>query len=133
MIDKNILKTCHGEGFKEDDVFEAYKIFFGTLVSEPRIKIINSLRKKEKNVSELIEELEMDQTAISHNLSRLKKCGFVYGSRDGKFVYYALNEATVRPLMDLIDKHMQKHCIHILKELKEKSEKSKSEIFSHSP
>ena len=44
MLNKNILHHVHKEGFKEEEVYEAYKIFFGTLVSESRLKIIN-LRK----------------------------------------------------------------------------------------
>lgn len=116
MINKNILKTCHSEGFTEDEAYGAYKIFFGTLVSEPRLKIINLLRKGRKNVSEIIEELNGDQTAVSHDLARLKRCGFVVNEREGKFVYYRLNEGTIKPLMDLIDKHMGQFCVHILRE-----------------
>lgn len=118
MITQSILHKCEHEGFKEEEVYEAYKIFFGTLVSEPRLKIINLLRKGKKNVSQIIEELDMDQTAVSHDLSRLKKCGFVEVEEDGKFHYYKLNEKTIKPLMELIDKHMVGNCIHILRALK---------------
>lgn len=118
MINKSILKTCHKEGYSEKEVYEAYKIFFGTLVSESRLKIINILRSGEKNVSELIKEIGTDQTSISHNLSRLKQCGFVKDNVKGKFRYYSLNEKTIKPLMELIDKHMSQNCIHILNEIK---------------
>jgi len=50
MISKSILKQCHEEGFKEDEIYDAYKIFFGTLVSDSRLKIINLLRNGKKNV-----------------------------------------------------------------------------------
>jgi len=120
MINKNILHSCHEEGFNTEDVFGAYKIFFGTLVSESRLKIINLLRSGKKNVSEIIEELKMNQTQVSHDLSRLKKCGFVKVDIDGKFRYYRLNDETIKPLMSLIDKHMSQYCIHILNEGKEK-------------
>lgn len=118
MIRKNILKSCHSEGFSEDEAYGAYKIFFGTLFSESRLKIINLLRKKKMNVSEIVEKIGMDQTAVSHDLSRLKRCGFVKSSRKGKFVYYSLNEDTIKPLMILIDKHMGKFCVHILRNQK---------------
>lgn len=115
MISKNILKQSRRKGFKEEEVYNAYKIFFGTLVSEPRLRIINLLRKKEKSVSKIMSELDMDQTSVSHNLSRLKKCGFVNVKIKGKFRYYTLNKETIKPLMSLIDTHMSKHCIHILR------------------
>jgi|SRR3989344_1494603 len=128
MIDKAILKHCHKEGFKNDEVYGAYKIFFGTLFSESRLKIINLLRKKEMNVSEIMAELKMNQTFVSHDLSRLKKCGFVNVKVRGKFRYYRLNDETISPLMSLIDKHMSQYCIHILRAMKGGNENEKSKI-----
>src|SRR3989344_4207566 len=119
MINKSILqhfKHKHHENLSENEIYDAYKIFFGTLVSEYRLKIINLLRKGEKNVSEIIKELKMDQTAVSHDLARLRRCGFVKTERKGKFIHYSLNEDTIKPLMDLIDDHMSQYCVHILHE-----------------
>ena len=114
MINKSIFTECHKEGFNEEEIYEAYKIFFGTLGSESRLRIINLLRKGKKNVSEMIKKLNMDQTAVSHDLSRLKRCGFVKSEIGGKYRYYKLNEETIKPLMGLIDKHMSQYCVHIL-------------------
>jgi len=90
------------------------------LFSEPRLKIINFLRNGEKNVSEIVQELKIDQTAVSHNLARLKKCGFIIPERDGKFINYKLNQETIEPLIEIIEKHMLQHCIHILHNMKNK-------------
>lgn len=108
----------HTHKISEKEFYQAYKIFFGTLVSESRLRIINMLRKGKKNVSEIVDELKLDQTAVSHDLTRLKKCGFVDVETNGKFRYYKLNEKTIKPLMEIIDKHMSEHCVHILKEIK---------------
>ncbi len=118
MINENILEQHKHEGFTEKELYEAYKLFFNTLSSEPRLKIINLLRSGKKSVSEIMEDLEMDQTAVSHNLARLKKCGFVKSEIEGKFRLYKLNEKTIKPLMENIDKHMKEHCIHILRKMK---------------
>jgi len=118
MLNENILHHIHKEGFMEGEVYEAYKIFFGTLVSESRLKIINTLRNGEKSVSEIIEELKLSQPKISHDLARLKKCGFVKVKTVRNFRYYSLNERTILPLMGLIDHHMAEYCIHILHETK---------------
>ncbi len=120
MIDKDILNSYHKEGIKvnEEEIYGAYKIFFGTLVSESRLKIINLLREGEKNVSEITKKLKMDQTAVSHDLQRLKQCGFVEVKIKGKYRYYSLNKKTIIPLMDLIDKHMSQFCVHILRDEK---------------
>ncbi|MBU0467089.1 MAG: metalloregulator ArsR/SmtB family transcription factor [Nanoarchaeota archaeon] len=123
MINKSILKSCHSEGYTNEELYAAYKIFFGTLVSEPRLKIINLLRKGKKNVSEIVEEFGMDQTAVSHNLARLRECGFITLETEGKYRYYALNGKTIKPLMEIIEKHMAGNCIHILRSQKSKEEK----------
>ncbi len=121
MINNLILKNLHKAGFSEQEMYYSYKIFFGTLVSESRLKIINLLKKDKKNVSEIINELNMDQTSVSHNLARLKKCGFVKSEIKGKFRDYRLNEETIKPLIELINKHMAQYCIHILHENADKN------------
>ena len=118
MINKNMLHHVHKEGFNERGVYDAYKIFFGTLVSESRLKIINLLRDVRINVSVIMAELKIYQTAVSHDLARLRQCGFVNTERDGKFVYYSLNQGTIKPIMKLIDAHMSQYCIHILHNIK---------------
>lgn len=118
MISKAILHHARHHGFGEGDLYGAYKIFFGTLVSESRLKIVNLLRNGRKNVSEVMSKLKASQTAVSHDLARLKKCGFVIPKRDGKFIYYRLNEQTIKPLMHLIDNHMSQYCMHIMRRMK---------------
>ena len=118
MMNQSILKHAHHEGFSEEELYGAYKLFFGTLFSETRLKIINLLRKRRLNVSEIAQELDIDQTIVSHNLTRLKQHGFVVSETDGKFRYYKLNEETINPIMSLIDKHMSQYCIHILHSIK---------------
>ncbi|MBS3093955.1 winged helix-turn-helix transcriptional regulator [Candidatus Pacearchaeota archaeon] len=120
MINKHILHHAHKHGFKKDDIYNAYKIFFGILVSESRLKIINALRHGKKNVSELMQELKMDQSNLSHDLARLKRCGFVTVEIHKKYRYYKLNEKTILPLIEIIDNHMSQYCIHILHARKNK-------------
>ena len=118
MINKTILHECHKEGFKEEEIYGAYKLFFGTLTSQTRLRILNLLRNKELTVTDIMNGLDMDQTAVSHDLSRLKSCGFVNVEVKGKFRVYSINEKTIKPILSLIDAHMSKHCIHILRRSK---------------
>ena len=118
MITKNMLGKSHEHCLSEKDIYGSYKIFFGTLVSESRLKIINLLRKEEKSVSEIAEKLKLPQPTVSHDLARLKKCGFVKVKTVKNFRHYSLNEKTIEPLMSLIDYHMAEYCIHILHETK---------------
>ncbi|MFT4309667.1 MAG: ArsR/SmtB family transcription factor [Candidatus Woesearchaeota archaeon] len=116
MIQKVILKSCHAQGYDEQDIYGAYKIFFGTLFSEPRLRILSILRKGKKNVTELMEETGLSQTSMSHNLSRLRKCGFITRETKGKYRYYHINDKTIGPMLKLIDNHMMQYCMNILKE-----------------
>jgi len=116
MHNKYILDHAHKHGLSKDELYSTYKIFFGTLVSESRLKIINLLRDGERNVSEIIKELNMNQANVSHDLARLKKCGFVLMEAKKQYRYYKLNEKTIKPLMTLIDEHMTGYCVHIFRE-----------------
>lgn len=69
-------------------------------------------------VKEIVKELKIEQTNVSHDLARLKRCCFVKVETNGKFRYYKLNEKSIKPLMEIIEKHMSKYCIHILKTIK---------------
>ena len=130
-MDKYILHHVHKAGFSEEEAYGAYKLFFGTLFSDSRLKIINTLRKGRKNVSELVSEVKAnDRTVISHDLARLKIHGFVKLEQKGKFRYYSLNDETIKPLMDLIDKHMSQYCIHILHKMKAKKGKEKESVHN---
>jgi len=61
-----------------------YHIFFNNLSNPLRIKIITSLKDKEKNVTEISKELKVEQSKISHALSNLKSCRIVEVKRKGK-------------------------------------------------
>jgi len=101
-------------GYISKDKLKAYKLFFGTLTSKDRLLIINALRNRVKTVNELQKELRLEQTRVSHNLRRLRNCGFVKVAQQGKYRAYSLNKSTIRPLMDMIDKHMEDFCIRIV-------------------
>lgn len=90
-----------------------YKLFFRTLANGQRLEIINSLRKSPKNVTQICKELGFNQTTVSHNLRRLKACSFVFNKKNGKERIYSLNKETIKPLMELIDRHTDKFCRHL--------------------
>ena len=105
---KNILK--------ESQLMQnAYDRFLTTLSNKTRLAIIQSLRNKPKNVSQLEEELGIHQTSVSHALRRLLDCGFVFVKNNGKERVYSLNSRTIKPLMRLIDEHMETYCKKLCK------------------
>jgi DNA-binding transcriptional ArsR family regulator len=87
-----------------------YNIFFTNLANPLKIGIILSLRVKEKNVSELVKDLGVEQSKISHALQSLKSCSIVNMKEKGKERIYSLNKNTILPMLELIDKHASAHC-----------------------
>lgn len=90
-----------------------YKTFFGTLANQYRIDIIELLSKGSKNVTQICKELNCNQSTVSHNLQRLEHCGFVFVKPNGKERIYELNQETIKPLLNMMHKHMKNHCSKI--------------------
>jgi len=89
---------------------QSYNIFFSNLANPLRIDIITSLRESEKNVSQLVKELKIEQSKLSHALSALKCCNIVESRQDGKQRIYSLNKETMIPMLKLIDNHAKNFC-----------------------
>jgi DNA-binding transcriptional ArsR family regulator len=87
-----------------------YHIFFSNLSNQLRISIISSLKEKEKNVSELVKDLKVEQSKISHALKNLRNCKIVEAKQQGKERIYFLNKKTILPMLNLIDKHAKSFC-----------------------
>ena len=88
---------------------KTYNIFFSKLASPLRIKIITSLDKKEKSVSELVSELKIEQSKLSHALGELKECNIVNVKIQGKKRIYSLNKSII-PILRLIESHSKGYC-----------------------
>jgi ArsR family transcriptional regulator, zinc-responsive transcriptional repressor len=89
---------------------QTYNIFFSNLANPLKIKIIASLKEKEKSVTELTDSLKVEQSKISHALATLKCCNIVNVKQDGKQRIYSLNKKTIIPMLNLIDKHAKTFC-----------------------
>lgn len=71
---------------------------------ESRLAIVQMLAEQEMCVCEIIDKLSMSQPAISHHLKILKQANLVNDTREGKWIYYSLNEqvfASIFPGEDL--------------------------------
>jgi DNA-binding transcriptional ArsR family regulator len=92
-----------------------YHIFFTNLANPLKIDLILSLKNKEKNVTQLSRELNVEQSKISHALSSLKSCNILKVKQQGKHRVYYLNKDTILPMLKLIDIHANTHCKKLCK------------------
>lgn len=60
------------------------------LADDTRLAVVEQLMDGAKNVGEMNEVLEVEQTLLSHHLRVLRDAGIVTSERDGKHVLYSL-------------------------------------------
>lgn len=65
-----------------------------------RLLILGRLREGPATVSQLAADVEMEQSAVSHQLRMLRHLGLVDGQRRGRSVTYALYDDHVAQLLD---------------------------------
>ena len=75
------------------------------LKDSTRLKIVFRLMEGKKNVGQLVEEVGMTQSAISHQLIFLKKYNLVTSAKEGNRVYYSLSDRHVVEVVKLCLAH----------------------------
>jgi DNA-binding transcriptional ArsR family regulator len=71
---------------------------FKALSDPTRVRIISALARQELCVHDLARALQMSQSAISHQLQTLREMRLVRFTRDGRHIYYALDDAHIHDL-----------------------------------
>lgn len=97
--------------------YVSFDDFFTVLGNKQRVKILQYLNQEgSKSVSEISTKLKIEQSAVSHDMRRLLLCHFVEVKQQGKERIYSINQETMRPLFNLITKHVEtfcvKNCVH---------------------
>ncbi len=60
------------------------------LANQTRLQLLICLANGEKNVTELIGNCKLSQSAVSQHLEKLRSAGLVTTKREGKEIYYQL-------------------------------------------
>jgi ArsR family transcriptional regulator len=79
-----------GNGIETDEVFEAAAEIFRVMSAPMRLKIISRLCNGEKNVSQLLEEIETTQPNMSQHLNTLYQSGVIGKRREGVQIFYRI-------------------------------------------
>ena len=75
--------------------------FFKALAHPLRVRILELLRARERNVHELQAALDLDQPAVSSQLAVLRRTNVVGARKEGTTVRYALRDPLVGDLLDV--------------------------------
>ncbi len=74
-----------------------------TLAHPSRLQILQLLLSgKQYSVNEIAEACELAQPATSDHLRLMQRCGFLTSVRDGRTVYYEIDEPHLQELMSCI-------------------------------
>lgn len=84
------------------DLADLFKVFSDST----RIRILYLLLGGEKNVSDISDELSMNQSAVSHQLKTLKQSDLVKVRRDGKAMFYSLSDSHVESILKIGMEHI---------------------------
>ena len=85
------------------DLADLFKMF----ADSTRIKILYDLFDGEKNVSEICEDIEMNQSAVSHQLKALKTAKLIKSRREGKSIKYSLDDDHVKTIIAMGKEHIE--------------------------
>jgi len=80
------------------------------LGDETRFKILLTLKGGERCVCEIIKELGLEQSLISHHLQAMRKCKLVRFRRDGKKMIYRLANPSILTLLADVERLSKKFC-----------------------
>jgi DNA-binding transcriptional ArsR family regulator len=72
-----------------------------------RLKIVMALRNAEMCVCDLAAFTGLSESAVSHQLRRLKDLALVKSRRDGQIIYYALDDEHVSSLLEVGLEHIR--------------------------
>lgn len=81
--------------------------FFKLFGDSTRLGILWALSESEMCVCDICALLRMKQPAVSHQLKNLKQARIVKARRDGKVIYYSLDDDHIRKLLNLGMEHLQ--------------------------
>ncbi|MGL5440359.1 MAG: ArsR/SmtB family transcription factor [Filifactoraceae bacterium] len=97
IVHRDIIEKAKAVMVDED---EAYRLaeFFKAFSDSTRIKIMNALSEGELCVCDIAILLSISQSATSHQLKVLRQARLVKPRRDGKTVYYSLDDSHIEDI-----------------------------------
>ena len=90
----------------EVEYLEKLAEFFKVFGDRTRLNMLKLLLENELNVTEISEKLDMNNSAISHQLRVLRVANLVKTRKDGKEVFYMLSDDHVKKIYEVGLEHV---------------------------
>src|SRR5689334_7188917 len=105
IVDPEAVRRVHEHPIDADLTTQVAEIF-KALADPTRVRIMHALSHAELCVGDLAAVLEMSESAVSHQLRLLRGLRVVRARREGKLVFYALDDEHVTRLFQLSLEHL---------------------------
>ncbi|MGP1414874.1 MAG: ArsR/SmtB family transcription factor [Treponema sp.] len=92
IYESKTLVAYAKEKMPSEELISNLSDFFKNFGDSTRLKIVSALMSGELCVADICEVLEMSTSAVSHQLRILRQAKMVRSRRDGKQVYYSIDD-----------------------------------------
>ncbi len=106
IIHEDIVKQTL-KNMPKQELFTQLAEFFKIIGDPTRTKILFVLDQNEMCVCDIANVLNMTKSSISHQLATLRKSGIVKSRREGKEVYYTLDDEHIKQVFEIAIEHIE--------------------------
>ncbi len=106
IIHEEIVKDTLNK-MPQPELFDKIAEFFKIIGDPTRTKILFALDQNEMCVCDIANVLGMTKSSISHQLATLRKSGIVKYRREGKEIYYTLDDEHVKQVFEVGIEHIE--------------------------
>ena len=106
IIHEDIVKQTL-KNMPKQELFTQLAEFFKIIGDPTRTKILFALDQNEMCVCDIANVLNMTKSSISHQLATLRKSGIVKSRREGKEVYYTLDDEHIKQVFEIAIEHIE--------------------------
>ena len=106
IIHQEVVKETL-EKMPKQELFNKLAEFFKIIGDPTRTKILFALDQNEMCVCDIANVFGMTKSSISHQLAALRQSGIVKSRRDGKEVYYTLDDDHVKQVFEIGIEHIE--------------------------
>lgn len=88
--------------------FEITKVtlFLKIMADTTRVKILFAIKNGPKSVAEIQELVGATQSAVSHQLSLMRRVKIVSTKRDGNKIFYSLVDSEIAKILEIAKNHI---------------------------
>ena len=106
VIHKDVVESTI-KNMPDADLFNKLAEFFKILGDTTRVKILFALDRNEMCVCDIANVLGMSKSSISHQLGTLRRSGIVKCRKQGKEVFYMLDDEHVQEVFEVGVEHIE--------------------------